>query len=352
MKPIGVFLSTQNSGVDLESYIFHSTIKTIESVNDKIILVICAIVLILSITQTFLKNKRIDRVLAYLNEAYSDGKFESNQVYFREQIITCYRFDQRFSHIPNPNRSILLIIATHIQVLMLIVIRTLFIRRSEPVHDCFSFHYPYKVLECENSRDPCRLNETESSPKCTYYYFQMTHLIPMVTSIITWHYALRYFVVKLICFVRWALFRDNDQPRMLCWCCGPARPRIIRCSMYLNYIILWCYLFVLILFGFMQNRSPFGIPINMLGSVWAPMLTTIDRFCSLYLGLISELMQNWLDALENGAVLQVFESKGLFLDNVEPLIHLISKETKASTSSKNRILSTNEEVAVDSTPHT
>ncbi|CAF4263133.1 unnamed protein product, partial [Rotaria sordida] len=196
MKPIGVFLSSPNSGVDLESYIFHSTIKTIESINDKIVLVTYSIVLILSITQTFWKNKRIDRILTYMNEAYSNRKFESNQVCFHAQIITCYKFDQRFSHIPNPSRSILLIIATHIQVLMLIVIKTLFIRRTEPVNDCFSFHYPYKVLECENNRDPCRLNETESIPKCTYYYFEMTHLITMVTSIITWHYALRYFVAK------------------------------------------------------------------------------------------------------------------------------------------------------------
>ncbi|CAF4263018.1 unnamed protein product [Rotaria sp. Silwood2] len=259
MKSIGVFVSTRNSGVDLESYIFHSTIKTIESVNNKIVLVIYSIVLILSIIQTFLKNKRIDRILAYMNEIYSDRKLESNQVCFHEQIITCYKFDQRFSHISNPNRSILLIIATHVQVLMLIIIRTLFIRRSESVHDCFSFHYPYKVLECENNRDPCRVNETESH---------------------------------------------------------------------------------------------FGIPVNMLGSVWAPILTTIDRLCSVYLAMIPELVQNWLDTSANGTALQVVESKELPLANFEPLIYLISKKTKFSTSFKNRVLLTNEEVVIDSISHT
>ncbi|CAF2716506.1 unnamed protein product [Rotaria sp. Silwood2] len=352
MKSIGVFVSTRNSGVDLESYIFHSTIKTIESVNNKIVLVIYSIVLILSIIQTFLKNKRIDRILAYMNEIYSDRKLESNQVCFHEQIITCYKFDQRFSHIPNPNRSILLIIATHVQVLMLIIIRTLFIRRSESVNDCFSFHYPYKVLECENNRDPCRLNETESIPKCTYYYFEMTHLITMVTSVITWHYALRYFVVKLVCFVRWAFFRDNDQPRISCLCCGPARLCITRYLIYLHYIILWCYLFILILFGFMRNKGHFGIPVNMLGSVWAPILTTIDRLCSVYLAMIPELVQNWLDTSANGTALQVVESKELPLANFEPLIYLISKKTKFSTSFKNRVLLTNEEVVIDSISHT
>lgn len=83
-------------------YIFQSTIKTINKVSDKIALAVYAIVLVISIIQTFWKNKRIDRLLAYVNEAYSDGKFESSRVCFRRQIITCYRFDQHFSYVPHP----------------------------------------------------------------------------------------------------------------------------------------------------------------------------------------------------------------------------------------------------------
>ncbi|CAF3212617.1 unnamed protein product [Rotaria sp. Silwood2] len=121
--------------------------------------------------QTFWKNKHIDRVLTYMNEAYSDGKFESNEVYFRGQLMTCYRFDQRFSHIPNPNLLVLPIIATHVHVLMFVAINTLLDRRNESIDDCFKFHDPYEVLQCENNIDPCRVNNTENIPKCTYYYF-------------------------------------------------------------------------------------------------------------------------------------------------------------------------------------
>ncbi|CAF4688525.1 unnamed protein product, partial [Rotaria sp. Silwood1] len=131
MARLGVLVSKDNSSIEFNAYIFHSTVLMLESVSQKIVLGVYSIVLIVSIIQTFWKNKRIDRLLAYMTEAYSDGKFGSNKVCFHQQTITCYRFDQRLSHIPNPNRSILPIIATHVQILMLITIKTLFVRRSE-----------------------------------------------------------------------------------------------------------------------------------------------------------------------------------------------------------------------------
>ena len=128
-------------------------------------------------------------------------------------------------------RLILSIIAIHTHILTIIAQRTLLTRRTEPINDCFLFHYPYKVLHCQNNTDPCQLNNTYDVPQCTYYYFEMTHLITMVTSVITWHYALRYFVVRLVGIVRWMMFRANDQPRKFCCCCLVFRTsfRILIC---------------------------------------------------------------------------------------------------------------------------
>jgi hypothetical protein len=130
MASWGVPVSISNYSTNSELYIFHSTVKTISVISDKIVVGVYAIVLLLSIMQTFCKNKWVDRLLASMNKAYSDGKFELNQVCFREQIISCYLYDQRFSYIPHPSRSILFIGSTHIQVLSLIAIQTLFVRRK------------------------------------------------------------------------------------------------------------------------------------------------------------------------------------------------------------------------------
>jgi hypothetical protein len=350
MASLGTLVSSSNSTVDIELFIFHSTIEQINTVSEKIVFVIYAIVLILSILQTFWKNKRMDRVLAYMNEAYSDGKFESSQVCFRQQIITCYRFDKRFSYIPHPNRAILFVISTHIQVLMLVAIRTLFTRRNELVNDCFSFHYPDKVLQCEDKRDPCRLNDTETDPKCTYYHFEQTNIITMVTSVITWHYALRYLIVKLIRFVQWILFRDDDRPRKW-FCCCRITPCMLRGLMYLQYFSLWVYLFLTILLAFLWNRSLYRISIDLFGSVWAPIVIAGDRLFSLNMALVPEMLQNWLDATSNGKVLEVFESKELLLANTEPLVYLTNKKTKTSTSIENRASQNNAEVVDEATTH-
>jgi hypothetical protein len=348
MASIGVPVSG-NYSVDLELYIFHSTIKTVNATSEKVVLAVYLIVLVLSLIQTFWKNKYIDRLLARMNEAYSDGKFESSQVCFRQQIMTCYRFDQRFSYIPHPNRSILFIISTHIQVLTLVAIRTLATRQSELINDCFSFHSPYQVLQCEGARDPCQLNDTETAPKCSYYLFEQTNFITMVTSVITWHYALRYLVVKLVRFVRWILFRDNDQPRMLYWCCCRATPCALRWLMRFQYIALWIYLFFIIFCGFMWNISLFNMSIDYLGPVWTPIFVAADRLFTLSLALAPEFIQNWLDATSNGEVLADFESKELLLANVEPLVYLIDRKTKFSTSTENRTSQNNANVIVEPT---
>lgn len=187
-------------------------------------------------------------------------------------------------------------------------------------------YYPYQILECENKRDPCQFNYTEIAPKCTYYHFELINVITMVTSIITWHYALRYLIVKLIRLVRWALFRDNDQPRRLCCCCRVS-PCTLRCLMYLQYIYLWLYYSIIILCGFLWNLSVFCLSINLLGSTWTPFLMAGDRLCTLILALAPELIQNWLDATSNGKILHDFESKGLLLTKAEPLIYLTNKKT-------------------------
>ncbi|CAF1399207.1 unnamed protein product [Rotaria sordida] len=331
MGSLGVSASTSNYSVNLESYIFNSTIETIESVKDRIVLIIYAIVLLLSVIQTFWNIKYIDRALTFITKAYSDGKLESNQVCFHHQLITCYRYDQRFSHIPNPNRIILLIIAIHIHVLMMIVTRTLFIRRTDSVNDCMLFRQPYRVLECENNRDPCALNDTsESFPKCSYYYFEMNNIITMVTSVVTWHYALCYFVVKIVCFIRWRLFRGDDQPRMLC-CYFRGKRYILSGWIYLHYVILWAYLFSMVLLGFVWNINISRLPTNILGSIGIPIIITIDRLCSLILAIVPETLQNWLDATNNDEVLEDLQTKGLLLANTNSLIHLINKKTKFAT---------------------
>ncbi len=333
MSSLGVPVSRSNFSTDSELYIFHSMMKKITVISDKVILGIYGVVLLLSIMQTFWKNKWIDHVLSYVYKVYSDGKFELNQVYFRQQTISCYRYDRRFSHIPHPSRSILFIASTHLQVLLLISIRTLFVRQSEFVNDCESFHYPYLVLECEDRRDPCEYNSTQIAPKCIYYHFQTTNFITMVTSIITWHYALRYFIIKLIRLVRWFLFRDNDQPRKCCFCCRMT-PRMLRFLMCLQYLVLWIYLFFFVFTGFMWNLSMFRASLELSGSAWMPLLTATDRLCTLGMAFGPELIENWLNATGNGATLLDWESKGLLLVNVEPLVHLTNKKTETSASNQ------------------
>ena len=70
------------------------------------------------------------------------------------------------------------------------------------------------------------------------------------------------------------------------------------------------------------------------------------------MALVPELLQNWLDATANGEVLQVFESKGLLLANVEPLVYLTNKKPESSILSKNDISQNSAEVIVESTSHT
>ena len=334
MVSFGVPVSGLNSSTDREFYVFHSTVKRTNAFSEKVILSVAAIILVLSIVQTFWKNKRLDRLLASMNEAYSDGQFQSSQVCFRQETMTSYRFDQHFSHIPHPNRSILFIIATHIQVLILVAIGTVYIRRSELVKDCYSFHYPYEILECENQRDPCQFNDTETAPKCTYYHFELTNFITMVTTVVTWHYALRYFIVKLVRLLRWMLFRNDDQPRRMCCCCCRASPRCLRCLMYFQYIALWLCLSVTIICGFARNLSLYRASIDAFGYIWAPIVLTGERLSILSLAFIPEMIQNWLDTTSNGEVLRDLESKRLLLDNVEPLVYLINKKSDTSTSTE------------------
>ncbi len=87
MQSLGAFVSSSNSSADLELYIFSSTVTKINAINDKVILVVYAIVLFLSIMQTLWKNKWIDHLLARMNAAYSDGKFQTSQVCFRQLIL-------------------------------------------------------------------------------------------------------------------------------------------------------------------------------------------------------------------------------------------------------------------------
>ena len=275
-----VSVTKDNSSTELQVYIFHSTIQMLQLLIQKIVLVVYSIVLLVSIMQTFWKNKHIDQLLARMNKAYSDGKFESIQVCFHQQIITCYRFDQRFSHIRNPNRPILSIIAIHSHVLMVVAIRSLFVRKTELVNDCLFVHHPQKVFQCEYNRDSYRSNNDENVSKCKYYYFETNHLITMVASLVTWHYALRHFVVKLVRFSRWILFRSDNRLRTFC-SCYLVKTWILRCIMYFIYAILWLYLFFIVFTGFMWDVAFFSTSAHMTGTNWELMIVARDRLCSL-----------------------------------------------------------------------
>ncbi|CAF1392612.1 unnamed protein product [Adineta ricciae] len=319
-------MSVSNSSFDQEKYFLPSTIQLIVSVTDRISYSVYAIALIFSVVQTFRRNQTLDRFLSYVVHEYSDGKFDSNQVYIRKQVITCYRYDQHFSYIPHPNRLMLFTVAVHVQVLMLIAIRTLFLRQSIAISDCVSFDFPLDVLQCDNNQSPCSSNGTESVVKCTYYSFQTTNIITAVTSVSTWHYALRYCVVKLIRFARWSTFRNDDQPRN--FCCWRTTPCRLRCIMYVDYTMLWIYLLVTCILGLGWNKSLYQLPVDTFGSVWTPIIIAADRIYTLSMALIPELLQNWLDVTRNGEVLQVLKSNDLLLTNLEPLIQLTRKEKR------------------------
>ncbi|UJR17062.1 hypothetical protein I4U23_003959 [Adineta vaga] len=312
--------STSNFSDDSEEYIFSSKIQLIEIITGKISYGIYAFAVIFSLIQTFWKNRTIDRLLSTITEAYSDRKLESHQVYLSQQIITCYRYDQRFSYIPHPNRAMVFIFAVHVQILMMIAIRTLFSRQTILVKDCTSLKFPLEMLQCENDQLPCPSNATENVVKCVYYSFQMTNLITMSTSVITWHNALRYSVIKLIRFIRWILFHGNDQPRNLCSCFFPATSRRLRCIMYVNYIILWIYLLATAILGLGWNKTLYRITVDEFGSIWTPFVLAADRIYTLNMALIPELLQNSLDTIKHG--------DELLLVDVETLIHLTSKKTK------------------------
>ncbi|CAF3872461.1 unnamed protein product [Adineta steineri] len=343
MGSIGMLVLRNSSDTELELYIYYSTIQMIQLVYEKIILITYSIILLISIIQTFWKNKYIDNFFAYINDAYSDGKFVSNQVSVDQQIITCYRFDQRFSLIPNPKRLVLPIITTHIQILLIIAIQTIFIRKTELIEDCLSFYSPYEILQCDDNNDPCQLNNTGYVPKCTYYYFEMSHVITMITSLITWHYGLRYLVIKLVRFIRWIMFRNDDQPRMLCCfcCCFRSKQRIIKCIMYFQYLGLWIYYFLIVFLGFMFNLSITRTTVLTLGSVWMPIILAVDRLLGLIAAIIPELLENWLNISAKLEYLQILNSNHLHLENFEPLIHLINKKTKNSKLTADNKLSNN-----------
>ncbi|CAF0840679.1 unnamed protein product [Adineta steineri] len=338
---MSIFESTSNSSLDRAIYISRSTTQIIESVYDKITYGVYSIVLILSVIQTFWKNKRINHVLCSIIEAYSDGKFESHQVCLRQQIVTCYRYDKRFSHIPHPNRIMLFITAIHIQLLMYIAVTTLLIRTTILVSDCKSLQLPLEFLQCQNNQDPCPSNGTETPIQCTYYSFEMTNIITMVTSVISWHYGLRYFAVKLIRFIRWTLFHNNDRPRKLFCCRCRATIRRLRCIMYVDYTILWVYLLTTAVLGFAYNINIYQIPVASFGAAWTPILMTVDRLFTLNTALVPELLQNWLDITANGEVLPILESKGLLLTDVEPLIYLTAKKNETSASTTNKLCHSN-----------
>jgi hypothetical protein len=122
--------------------------------------------------------------------------------------------------------------------------------------------------------------------------------------------------------------------------------------MCLDYTILWLYLFAMVLIGFVWDIKISRLPVNMLGSVWTPILIAGDRLCSLILALHPELLQNWLNMTSNSEGLQDFEKKGLLLAKVEPLIYLTNKKTEFSTSSANNLAENSVEVAVESIPYT
>jgi hypothetical protein len=99
----------------------------------------------------------------------------------------------------------------------------------------------------------------------------------------------------------------------------------------------------------MWNISLFNMSIDYLGPVWTPIFVAADRLFTLSLALAPEFIQNWLDATSNGEVLADFESKELLLANVEPLVYLIDRKTKFSTSTENRTSQNNANVIVEPT---
>ena len=336
MASFGVSVSSaSNFSTDLEFYVFHWTVNRVMAFSEKFVVAVYLIILLLSIIQTFWKNKRVDHLLTSMNEAYSHGQFQSNQVSLREVTMTCYQCDQRFSHIPHPNRSILFIIGTHIHVLIVVAIRMLYTRRREFIKDCYSFHSPYEILQCEDQQDPCQFNITGTAPRCTYYYFEASNFITMVTTVVTWHHALRYFIVKLVRLLRWMLFRNDDQPRRVCCCCR-ASPRCLRRLMYFQYIALWLYLCLTSLAVFLWNKNPFISSLDLLGYIWSPIFLTAERLYTLTLAIVPELIQNWLDKTSNGEILRDLESKGLLLVDVEPLVYLTNKKSETSASTKRK----------------
>ena len=332
MAAIGAHVPVSNASNDLGFYILYSTVKSVNTIIDKLVLVLFAIALLLNFIQTFWKNKFINRFLFYLMEVYSDGRLKSTIVSYRQQIFTCYQFDQRFSHIPCPKRLILFIICIHIQILLLITTRTLFIRKSELVNDCYTFPRPYEILQCEQNKDPCRLNGTESIPKCTFYHFELSNFITMVTSVVTWHYALRYFIVKLMRFIQWALFSDDDQLRKCC-CYFQMKTMFLRCLMYFHYVLLWLYLLTTIVVGF---RWDISAVYDVIPSDWRPVSVTVERLCLIVLATIPELLQNWLEATLDGKALEVFHFQGRLLNNAEPLTYLINNKELGSDTIENK----------------
>lgn len=330
MNSFVVPVSTGNVTPDTEYYVYYSAVERITVGSERIVLVFYGIAVILSIIQTFWKNKRFDRLLSSINETYSDGKFQSVQICINQKTVKCYKYADRFSYIPNPKRSILFIICTHIQILMLVALRTLITRRSETITDCTTFHYPYEILICENNRDPCEFNKTNiDPPKCIYYHCEMANLITTVTTIITWYYALRYFIIKLVRLVRWINFRDNDHPKKSFCCCRPT-VRTLKIVMYIQYCYVWIYLSALIITGFVFKKSLFRSTADTLGYTWSPIVLAIDRISSLGIAFAPELTQNWLQATSDGTLLNLIDSPELSLVNVEHLLHVTNKKSDST----------------------
>lgn len=319
MDSLGVFVSNKSVNMNMEMFIFQRTLQTLDMITLKIVLVLYSITLVISVIQTFWNNSRLDRIFASMSKTYSDNRFEEVRIALNGRMIDCYRYDQRFSFIRNPNRLILPIICIHVQVLLLIASRTVFIRRTETINDCWEYHFPSEILQCDSLDDPCHVNATEGGkgPKCAFYYFETNHLISMVTSMVTWHYALRYFIVKIVRFIRWIIFTDEDQPRRFCCCCRPTR-RVMQCLMYAFYLILWIYFLCIVLVGFIWNFDTTRFPVETLGIYWKPVLLVVDRLCSLTLAVIPELCQNWLKSM--GTLTDVR------LADHEPMVPLVEKK--------------------------
>ncbi len=72
----------------------------------------------------------------------------------------------------------------------------------------------------------------------------------------------------------------------------------------------------------------FRASLDLSRSGWMPIMVATDRLCTLSMAFSPELIENWLNAIGNGATLLDWESKGLLLVNVEPLVHLTNKKTE------------------------